>query len=447
MSITKRCMFLPPENGDQELPPFALWDQFDSFFVDQGFDETGQYYLLFQKDYFNPRFFLQAVYFDRELKVLNSIFIKMKFPDFQDEMTVSKLSFDKNGAQLVHVIQKYSKISEDNKIVKSIDLYYFYLYDLLGTKSDHDIVIEEDQKPNFSLRYSEEESYEEVKFDYGCRDRGVTTLVVYAFHRLPLHENNSLQRVDLFHSSNGKFLHSKKLLLDLSSLPIFHYSCPDIFLTRNNIYGCGYDDDVMKETYKALEFDLNGELLHLYETFAPHSSSILRDCRESIYFCLNTDSSPRDINRIVKFKNGHVITVAELKEDELMQRSSDNEYISADVPVKRYGRFLMCYVYKDDDYCCKYKFIDSRSHKTIMDYEIPENQIHDKVDLNWNEREFSYTYYEEGFHFKISRIKSRIDQRTLKHFARLAVLTSFSEEYLIQQNLPSTLFDYLGIDK
>ena len=150
---------------------------------------------------------------------------------------------------------------------------------------------------------------------------------------------------------------------------------------------------------------------------------------------------------IVKFKNGHVITVSELKEDELIQRSSDNEYISADVPVKRYGRFLMCYVYKDDDYCCKYKFIDSRSHKTIMDYEIPENQIHGKVDLNWNEREFSYTYYEEGFHFKISRIKSRIDQRTLKHFARLAVLTSFSEEYLIQQNLPSTLFDNLGIDK
>ena len=49
MSAT-RCMFLPTGVVVQEIPPFVLWDQFDFDSVDQGFDETGQYYFLFQDD-------------------------------------------------------------------------------------------------------------------------------------------------------------------------------------------------------------------------------------------------------------------------------------------------------------------------------------------------------------------------------------------------------------
>ena len=68
--------------------------------------------------------------------------------------------------------------------------------------------------------------------------------------------------------------------------------------------------------------------------------------------------------------------------------------------------------------------------------------------LNWNVREFAITYSNDGFYFKISRINEfGKNQMTLKQIARLAVLTSFSEEFLIQQNLPKSLFDYLGINR
>ena len=166
-------MFLPTEVG--EMPPLTLWDGFDFDSVDQGFDETGKYYLLFQD--FNQSCFLQVVYFDRDSMSLKSNLIKMKFPDFQDErLFIRRFFFDRHGAQAIHAIERYSKNIEGRDKIKRVDLYYYCFYDLLETKSDHDIMLEEDQKPNFSLKYSDEKRYEEVKFDYQCRDRGVTTL-------------------------------------------------------------------------------------------------------------------------------------------------------------------------------------------------------------------------------------------------------------------------------
>ena len=47
--------------------------------------------------------------------------------------------------------------------------------------------------------------------------------------------------------------------------------------------------------------------------------------------------------------------------------------------------------------------------------------------------------------FEISPLKGY--RSSLKHLSRLTVLTSFDPDFLANQNLPSSLFSYLGIEK
>ena len=75
--------------------------------------------------------------------------------------------------------------------------------------------------------------------------------------------------------------------------------------------------------------------------------------------------------------------------------------------------------------------------------------------LNWNNEEMAsmHTIYagrgEKDTFFTMSRgsILNKNKIESLKHLARLAVLTSFSYNQLLESNLPSLLFDYLGIGK
>ena len=68
--------------------------------------------------------------------------------------------------------------------------------------------------------------------------------------------------------------------------------------------------------------------------------------------------------------------------------------------------------------------------------------------VNWNISEIGRTFYDSNrnFIFKISRLTTS-ENMTLKHLARMAVLTSFGEDFLSNQNLPHTLFEYLGIKR
>ena len=46
-----------------------------------------------------------------------------------------------------------------------------------------------------------------------------------------------------------------------------------------------------------------------------------------------------------------------------------------------------------------------------------------------------------------NEIEEEDKMKYLKHLARLAVLTSFSYDQLLEVNLPSSLLEYLGIEK
>ena len=73
--------------------------------------------------------------------------------------------------------------------------------------------------------------------------------------------------------------------------------------------------------------------------------------------------------------------------------------------------------------------------------------------LNWNMEEAAITNLfqrEDGKYemdFKIFRFDFVENGLSLKHLARLAVLTSYNEEDLVLQQLPTHLFEYLGVEK
>uniref|UniRef100_A0A7M5XI40 Uncharacterized protein n=1 Tax=Clytia hemisphaerica TaxID=252671 RepID=A0A7M5XI40_9CNID len=461
-----QCNFLPSEfTRDQNIQPFALWDQFDSDSVEQGFEESGQYYLIYQDDY-KQRCFLQFVYFDRDLMTLKSNLIKMKFPNIQDRNFSRTFSFDKHGAQVVHAIIKYSKDSEGHQQLKCIDLYYFCFHDLLETKNDHDIFIEEDRKPDLSLEYPDTESYEEVKFDYESRDRGMTTLLVHSFNRFPDsidHEDTPKRqkicsecRVDLVQSSKGKIWHSKKISLDLSR------SNTNLFLTRDKIYAYG---DVEDMVFKAYEFDLNGDYVTSYSATAPdHDSHILKQYRNTMHYITQTEvihqneSRPFQCYRVLKFKNGKVEVLAEWNDntngDGLPRDFSDDDdsdcvFFRFVGILTRLGHLLAQYRIDRGNGLCEFQFINLKTKDTLIKFQISENPylFEGKLNLSSNGREFSSMYHYDQKLFKVWKIDFKTGEILLKKFARLAVLTSFSEVYLIQQNLPKSLFDYLGIEK
>ena len=446
MSTLKRSMFISSKAGDQEIPPFALWDQFDLDSVVQGFDETGHYYLLYQDDY-DQRCFLQAVYFDRVLMKLRSNLLKIKFPDLQDESPSRTFFFDKHGAQVVHAIERYSKDNAGG--IKCVDLYHLCFYNLLKTQCDHHIVIDQDQQADLSIQYADYESFSVVSFDYQCRDRGVTTLMVHAFNRLPSHDNNvTKQRVDLVHSSKGKIWHSKTILLDLKVCHLSCWSDPNLFLTRNMIYVYG---KIVNKTLKVYEFDLNGQYVTSYSSPAPEDGINGLNHSSGILHYLSADENDDELKLVLKLQHGKVEAVVEWDNRAITRdfvQPDSREYFIFDGTLIRLGRIFAQYRYYKDNGLCQFRFVDLKTKETATEIDVPEDPVsYGKSNLNWNGREFSMTYYDNELLFKISRMKLKTDQITLKHFARLALLTSFSEEYLAQQKLPNSLFKYLGIDK
>jgi len=98
------------------------------------------------------------------------------------------------------------------------------------------------------------------------------------------------------------------------------------------------------------------------------------------------------------------------------------------------------------------------STKSTVSQLISENVKWPIYSVNWNLDEIAMTYYADEddevdlteFYFKMAHnntVKGKDSVKSLKHSARFAVLTSLNYHQLMEANMPSTLFDYLGIEK
>eukprot|EP00111_Clytia_hemisphaerica_P012045 TCONS_00035404-protein len=124
--------------------------------------------------------------------------------------------------------------------------------------------------------------------------------------------------------------------------------------------------------------------------------------------------------------------------------------------ILKFGRLLIPLLYEPDKSSTNFFLFDLNSNQISSEINVNSNDEMQRFSLNWNLKELVYTGFyvsnhEEGGQdemlFKAHKIVSPNINLTLKCFARLAVLTSFSEEEIINQNLPESLFRFLGIEK
>ena len=118
--------------------------------------------------------------------------------------------------------------------------------------------------------------------------------------------------------------------------------------------------------------------------------------------------------------------------------------------------FINTYDVADEGFYHKdFKIIDLSTNQIVHEV-ISSDKLSPLYAINWNNEEIGMTfkprddnpYAKIPFHFGIFHNKLEAGKaKTLKHLARLAVLTSFSFNQLLEANLPSSLFDYLGIEK
>ena len=158
---------------------------------------------------------------------------------------------------------------------------------------------------------------------------------------------------------------------------------------------------------------------------------------------------------MMKLEQGEISVIEEFDASVIFNEMMEGQYFNFKSTFKRFDHLFVAILGQQDhtqprEY--NYEVIDLFTKEKIT-------QIYDvaiilpNYQLNWNIEEIGVTYFNDQpslggngeLFFKISPFKGY--QSSLKHLVRLAVLTSFDCAYLANQNLPNSLFSYLGIEK
>ena len=117
--------------------------------------------------------------------------------------------------------------------------------------------------------------------------------------------------------------------------------------------------------------------------------------------------------------------------------------------LKRFDQLLLGLSFKESEYHYTFVTLDLKNGKKVT--EIQNSRVVKPVYfMNWNLEEAAVTFYDRdrfhnGLYFKVCRVNESNPNISQKHLARLAVLTSFCQDYLMIQNMPSSIFRYLGL--
>ena len=226
----------------------------------------------------------------------------------------------------------------------------------------------------------------------------------------------------------------------------------------------------LKSWVEVFEFDLTGEMLFSYKlpfNSESYNSASLLQSEEgdsiNVFFCGKFGKFSTQ-----RLQNGHVGSYQEFK---LPEKFRGTKVDLSSSPIMKFGRFLVPLTYKPDHSSMRFLLFDLNSKNISNEIDLNPKDKFQTFTLNWNMKELVYTglhgcNLEEGGQddsdeddsdeeevgphemlFKMHKITFPDDDISLKHFARLAVLTSFSEEEISKQNLPKYLFQYLGIEK
>ena len=465
MFSRKKSTFLPLSFKNEDLS-ITLGNELplddDFFILHQDFYHTGEYYLSFKNKNFpgenaNIDIRIFVIHFDKELSCLQYKVLRIKFPECNNCKN-RKTEFDPVGGKVVHVIKRHSKTeNECEELV--CDIYYVDMAEFLDFHLQNykvDEVIIKPKAKDFSLSWNMQE-FNFVDHVLGFCDKDTRTLIFKAFYTDisdPLSDYESKCRIDILKLGNqNQIYHSNSIDLNFvygfSRCWKIHVSPESIFCYVNMKY---VDEETKLETrtLEIDEYDFKGNFISDYSVSKNEGlAADFKSIGNSTYLFLYPEEKGKKGNiRLLKFEKGREVMVFHIE-------GSAIDYKNCDVFcfMKRFDQWLLpqiieerkeppCYNFSLTNLETRQKLLqisDLRQRTLSPDYEYL---------VNWNMNEIARMFWDDDdqYIFKISR-RATPENVTLKHLARMTALTSFSEEYLSNQNLPQTLFQYLGINK
>ena len=456
MCDNKKKSFIPPDFRSKDISPILLGDDFQyGCAYTQGFDRTGEYYLLLK--HFNEydgieNVLIYIIHFDKENLVYEKKELTIETP-IQDQLEGRFLrnwvDLDSRQRQVVYALE----MKRDDEII--FDIYYFYIVDFLKMKKYKEITIKP-IKPDITLKYNEQQydSIKEHDETFHTVDKDTTALIFKAFLS-PREENENVQAIcskgllDFLFMRKDKIWLAKSVIFDDLKIPreIVDYM-PCAHFTEDKIF---YYDDILHE---------DDDILRIYEyNFAGKFLNSYSIDRTNFYFEFIENSPclllyPPNINskdclmKILKLEEGRSNSV--IKElnalDTFNMIVDKKEFFSWSLTNKRYGETRL---HLQGNNVVLYDWDSKRTTSKISASDV----FSPSLSLNWNREEIGCTFHKENGNwvdgnaeiFFKALVVEKNESMYLKHLARLAVLTSFDRDYLVKQNFPSSLVDYLGL--
>eukprot|EP00111_Clytia_hemisphaerica_P016997 TCONS_00050405-protein len=229
-----------------------------------------------------------------------------------------------------------------------------------------------------------------------------------------------------------------------------------MILTKDRLYFYN-TDHYETDTFNVCQYDAAGDYKFSYSIPWVDENEVEYMVYQFKYEDINslvvTFYSANGDLREYNLEDGQVRLIKKIKDGKFDVDGNDGDDYYVKRPWRRLDRELLPVYYEEGDDHQQFCLIDVENRKKSKDIVFDTlSKFNDhKFSLNWNMEEAAITsllpvgdgYYEMDF--KIFHFDFVEKGLSLKHLARLAVLTSFSEEDLVHQHLPTHLFEYLGI--
>ena len=473
-------MFLPPDVQPKDIPVLSLGKGFNFDTHYEGyFDGTGKYFLICEcADDKKKDVQVHIIYFNKKEMVLEQRILSIKYEN--GDYTNRRCFFKQKSGNLYYVIETKSS-GKLNAHIYHYDISKFLetnIFGVLKTSRVSSVINGVFRKPDFTLQYSLEDYN---KLDYQI-NKDASELIVKAFHatEIDLTDQFGAYTIDRFQPKcqidvlhlvqDNQLYHSLSKELNLTNMNCFNTETGDpennkspwLLLTKDYFYF--YNDDDDDDDFRAfyvVQFNIDGTLKHTYKLTMPNFEIFLGpevevlDEQRGLFFHICLFEGGR---RTYLFRDGKVSLVNEAKDfksDYLKDRLVNCESNSSEGSITRFGRkFFPLYILEDPT---TYYLLDANgqySDKELIKFDL--DNIEHETSINWNLKEVGVTSFLQRhddperkdleMFFGINHIEHPETKPTLKHLARIAVLTSFSEQCIKEQPLPSHLLTYLGIE-
>ncbi|XP_066911504.1 uncharacterized protein [Clytia hemisphaerica] len=425
-AMEKKSLFMPADIDEKKIQPLALGDSF-GWYPKQGFYGSGKYYLWLQDYYKNNDgiIVVHIIDFNKEELKYERKKLRIKIPETEgSSKRNSELDF--MSGKLVHTVERALKKKGKKELV--LEIYYINMVDFINMDDFDEITIQK-KKSDLRIIYDSEQ-YNELVFNlYNHHCQKETLVLSCQAFQAEERENHQIivsnqVCLDFVHITSNKLLLNKRVIVNLKATPGFldYVSVPHVHCNGDRILFYQETEDGEKEILSIQEFDCDG---------------MKSDVRK---------------NR-VRF--------VELKDGEMKLVDSDRIFFGEPWRGLSYRlktsfrrldrRLLPTYTYTSGKKLfhqfTTYDFKTKEKVTEVFDFGLRNPSY----SVNWNIFDIGMTYSDKTFHgnvfFKLCRSKTRSKDLSLKHFSRFVVLTNFTEDYLLNQNLPSSVFKYLGIQK